>query len=287
MEKYIKSEILNLRTHEEYNENWVKNRIVEDPSILNLGNLEVLTTEKSQPTGGRLDLLLYNDETNERFEVELQLGKTDESHIIRTIEYWDIERKRYPKYQHTAVIIAENITSRFLNVISLLNRSVPLIAIQFKAIKVEDKILLDFTTILDETLLRIDEIEEDREPASRQFWINKGLEKSMELADKIIEIVKEIDPKYSLNYTRHYVGLSKDGISDNFIYLTPKLYGIRLNIKRGPDDQIEKILEASKLNFNYNRSDIYTIKHMAEKEIDENRDILKDLIKIAYDYHSY
>ena len=48
-----------------------------------------------------------------------QLGKTDESHIIRTIEYWDIERKRYPQYDHTAVIVAEEITSRFLNVIGL------------------------------------------------------------------------------------------------------------------------------------------------------------------------
>ena len=38
---------------------------------------------------------------------------TDESHIIRTIEYWDIERKRYRQYDHTAVIVAEDITSGF------------------------------------------------------------------------------------------------------------------------------------------------------------------------------
>ena len=30
----------------------------------------------------------------------------DESHIIRTIEYWDIERRRYPQYEHVAVIVA-------------------------------------------------------------------------------------------------------------------------------------------------------------------------------------
>jgi hypothetical protein len=63
---------------------------------------------------GRLDLLLQDVDTNRRYEVEIQLGKTDESHIIRTIEYWDIERKRYPQYDHCAVIIAEDITSRFL-----------------------------------------------------------------------------------------------------------------------------------------------------------------------------
>ena len=48
-----------------------------------------------------------------------------ESHIIRTIEYWDIERKRYPQYEHCAVLVAEDITSRFLNVISLFNGTIP------------------------------------------------------------------------------------------------------------------------------------------------------------------
>jgi len=34
---------------------------------------------------------------NTRYHVELQLGATDESHIIRTIEYWDTERRRWPQ----------------------------------------------------------------------------------------------------------------------------------------------------------------------------------------------
>ncbi len=37
------------------------------------------------------------------------LGAVDESHIIRTIEYWDVERQRYPTLQHRAVIVAEEI----------------------------------------------------------------------------------------------------------------------------------------------------------------------------------
>ena len=47
--------------------------------------------------------------------------------LIRTIEYWDIERQRRPQSDHRAVIVAENITSRFFNVLRLLNRSVPVI----------------------------------------------------------------------------------------------------------------------------------------------------------------
>ena len=47
-----------------------------------------------------------------RYEIEIQLGATDPSHIVRTIEYWDMEKKRYPQYDHCAVIIAEEITGR-------------------------------------------------------------------------------------------------------------------------------------------------------------------------------
>ncbi len=41
------------------------------------------------------------------YEVEIQLDQTDPSHIIRTIEYWDIEKRRNPNYEHQAVIVAE------------------------------------------------------------------------------------------------------------------------------------------------------------------------------------
>lgn len=47
----------------------------------------------------------------------------DESHIMRTIEYRDIERQRRPQFEHRAVIVAEQITSRFFNVLRLLNSS--------------------------------------------------------------------------------------------------------------------------------------------------------------------
>jgi hypothetical protein len=72
---------------------WVQDLIANDPSILGLGDLVLRDRERVHPRAGRLDLLLQDTETKRRFEVELQLGSTDETHIIRTIEYWDIERK--------------------------------------------------------------------------------------------------------------------------------------------------------------------------------------------------
>src|SRR5712691_10181560 len=149
-----------MRNHPEFNEIWVQKRIAEDPSLLGLGDLILRDRERLQPHAGRLDLLLQDPETDHRYEVEIQLGKTDESHIIRTIEYWDIERKRYPQYEHTAVIVAEEITGRFLNVISLFNGHLPLVAIQLTAYKVGDQHALTFVKVLDELTYGPDEDDE-------------------------------------------------------------------------------------------------------------------------------
>jgi hypothetical protein len=102
---YIKHETISLKSHAELNEKWVQELIADDPKILGLGDLVLRDKERVQPRAGRLDLLLQDSETNRRYEIEIQLGATDETHIIRTIEYWDIERKRYPQYDHCAVLI--------------------------------------------------------------------------------------------------------------------------------------------------------------------------------------
>jgi hypothetical protein len=128
--KFIKPERILLSNHSEYREKWVQERIAGDPSILGLGDLVLKDKERSQPRAGRLDLLFQDAELTTRYEVEVMLGSTDENHIIRTIEYWDVERKRYPQYDHYAVIVAEDITSRFLNVVGLFNGFIPLIALQ-------------------------------------------------------------------------------------------------------------------------------------------------------------
>ena len=100
---YVKPQKISLKDHPVLNEKWVQDRIAEDPSVLGLGDLVLKDKERIHPKAGRLDLLFQDIESNRRYEIEVQLGKTDESHLIRTIEYWDIERKRYPQYDHCAV----------------------------------------------------------------------------------------------------------------------------------------------------------------------------------------
>jgi len=117
--EYVKHEPISLRKHSEFSEVWLHERICPDTSILGLGELTVIDRERIQFAGGRLDVLLADVENEVRYEIEIMLGATDPSHIIRTIEYWDLERRRYPAYDHVAVLVAEEVTSRFLNVIGL------------------------------------------------------------------------------------------------------------------------------------------------------------------------
>ncbi len=198
--EFTRSERIYLKLHPELNEKWVQDLIVSDPSILGLGELVLRDKERIQPRAGRLDLLLQDPETKRRYEVEIQLGPTDEAHIIRTIEYWDIERKRYPQYEHCAVIIAEDIISRFLNVVALFNGSIPLIALQMQALKVGNHTTLVFTKVMDELSRGVVDEDEDAEavPTDRAYWEKRGTKTTVQLADELLAITREIDPSLEL-----------------------------------------------------------------------------------------
>ena len=140
----------------------------------------------------------------------IQLGKTDECHIFRTIEYWDLERKRYPQYDHVAVLIAEDITSRFLNIISLLNGFIPLVALQLNAIQIGDQIALIFTIVLDHRLGLAPEEEEEQEVADRAYWEKRSSKTSVDMADEVMRLLKPLDQELALKYTKFYISVARN-----------------------------------------------------------------------------
>ena len=276
---------VSLKNHSNFNEKWIQERIAEDPSMLGLGDLVLKDKERIQQGAGRLDLLLQEPETNRRYEVEIQLGKTDESHIIRTIEYWDIEKKRYPQYDHCAVLIAEDITSRFLNIIHLFNGHIPFIAIQMNAYEVEDKVGLIFTKVLDELRLGLDdEDEEIYAITDRTYWETKGSKEAVELADNILDIIKEFDVNFEIKYNKYYIGLAKNGQAKNFTIFRAKKNHIRVEVKLERSDDIASMLEESGLDeMEYDsRYGRYRIR-LTKEDIEKNHDLIKEILKKSYD----
>jgi predicted transport protein len=285
--KLISLESISLKNSPDIDEPYIQEYIANDPSVLGLGDVIVKVKEKIQPKAGRLDFLLQDSEENRRFEVEIQLGKTDESHIIRTIEYWDNERKRYPQFDHCAVIVAEDLTGRFFNVIQLFNGHIPLIAIQMSAFKVGDKIALKFTKILDELKTIIDDDEDDDSPPSdRKYWETKGSKEIVDLSDEILKIINEIEPNFKIKYNKYYIGLVRNGIAFNFVVMRAKRKFLKIELKLEKNDEIDKIIDENELDvLEYNvKSNRYKIR-LVKNDLGK-RDILKLLLQKSYDYFS-
>lgn len=282
--KYVKPERVFLKAHPQLNEKWVQDRIAEDPALLGLGELILKDKERIQPGAGRLDLLLQDSDSAKRYEVEVQLGRCDESHIIRTIEYWDIERKRYPQYEHAAVIVAEEITGRFLNVIGLFNGSIPLIAIQMQAFRLGDQVSLVFTKVLDEVKQGlVDDDEESMETTDRPYWEKKASRTSLEITDELAMLVKEIDPKLSLKYNKFYIGLAtQSGQPNNFVTFRPKKDWVRLEPRIGRSDEIQALLDEAGIDvMDYdNRWRRYRI-NVRKTDVKKHEEVIRTLMKRA------
>ncbi len=282
MNQFVKFERITIKNHPDLNEKWVQDRIAEDPSILGFGDIVVKDKERIQPRAGRLDLLLQEADTTRRYEVEIQLGSTDESHIIRTIEYWDIERKRYPQYDHVAVIVAEDITSRFLNVIGLFNGVIPIVAIQMSALKYENNLGLMFTRVIDQLQFGLVDEDEVQETTDRAFWESRGSKKTVMMADRLLEIANQYDSDLKFKYNKFYIGLEKSGVPNNFLVFRPKKEFLRFEIKLPKSPDLEKRMEELGLDLmDYDtRWGKYRIR-LQKNDIDKNIEFLTEIIRDA------
>lgn len=282
--KLISTEKISLKNHPEIKEDTIQSYIFENPSVLGLGDLTAIRREKVQPSGGRLDILLTNDDNTTRYEVEIQLGATDPSHIIRTLEYWDTEKKRYPQYDHCAVIVAEEITGRFMNVISLFNGTIPLIAIQMSAFKNGDDISLSFIKVLDRVTYATDE-EESFEVADRNYWETRSTPAIMKSIDTIYNDIKEYAPGYELKYNKFYIGLANNGVVKNFVSFRPKKKFFYLRIKGEEDAEIQEAAEAAGIDIAYDSSHKhYEIRLTNHKEYKNHKELIDKMIENSIKY---
>lgn len=282
--KYIPSKPISLRNSPIYSERWLQDEITNNLPVLGLGELTLVKYERQQLNGGRLDLLLHDDNAKVRYCVELQLGATDETHIIRTLEYWDNERSRNPHIDHIAVIVAEDITTRFLNVIQLFNKSVPLVAIQVSALEVGDVVTLNFVKVLD--IARTIGWEEDGTAGTvsdRSTWLKKSSATSMDLMDKVLEMIREVtnDSGIEPKFNKYYVGLAHNGIPNNFVALKPQRRAVRIEFKISREDELTQRIEENLDFISYDISwGLYQVR-ITEDDFKANEEFLRELVELA------
>jgi predicted transport protein len=177
--------------------------------------------------------------------------------------------------------VAEDITTRFHNIISLFNGNIPIIAIQMNAYKFGDDVGLVFTTVLDELTAELDDEEEEMEPTDRNYWINRGSESTVKMADSILEIINEFASGYELKYNKFYIGLSKAGQANNFASFRPRKNTLNIEIKLPYSEDVQKIIEDNELNdMGYlKRWGLYRLR----LDVKIKKEILKDLLSRAYE----
>jgi hypothetical protein len=213
------------------------------------------------------------------------LGSTDESHLIRTIEYWDIERRKWPGYDHTAVLIAEELTTRFLNVIGLFSGSIPIIAIQVNGLHVDGKLVLHFVKVLDSRATRKDETTQIQAKATdRQYWISQTSIATVELVEeclKIINAVAGISRRY-LTYNRQFIGLNDGVRPGNFVTFRPRRSTLRIKFESlGQIEPWVKRLEESGLEVSTKNFDESVRVTLTPKAFDENKQLLTEMLQQA------
>ena len=261
-------------------EYWLQDVIYANPEKLGLGNLVTVRKEKSQSNGGRLDILLKDPTDNTMYEVEVMLGDTDPSHIIRTIEYWDNEKRRYPQRQHFAVLIAESFERRYFNVIQLLSLTVPMIAIQADLLEVGDEKILNFTKILD--VYVEPEEEEEAKQVTEATWSEKA-EWTLETAKKHLELLIEIEKNIELKLTQSYVSIVVNG-RNTYMYdkRTKPNSVIWFNIKEDEKvDAIKKLLDDKNIVYSYGKYKDFSFTYDKQFLV-KNQDLMRQIHEIKF-----
>lgn len=264
-------------------ERWLQDRIKDDPALLGLGELEIVSREHRQPIGGRIDFLMRGAESY--YEVEIMLGTLDESHIIRTIEYWDIERQRRPQADHYAVIVAEHITSRFFNVLRLLNRAVPMIAVQINAFRLSDtEVVIHPVTVLNVPEEIEDDVDVDpAERADRPYWEKKATPEFLSIVDRIAYALRQNGVEPRLTYNRHHIAMATTGY--NFCWFHTRRVGAHLECRVNSEVRDTELgrLQTGGFDASPMRTDRITLL-ATEKMLDSHAAALLEVLKQAEEW---
>jgi len=171
-----------------------------------------------------------------------------------------------------------------MNVISLFNGAIPLIALQLTAYKQGDDISLAFTKVLDRVTIVNDE-DEQYEATDRKYWESRSTPKMLQNVDKIFESVKEYASDYELKYNKFYIGMMKDGISKNFLMFRPKKNYLYIVYKGNENLEMVQKCEEDGLDISYTpRWKEYSIQLSGFEEYLKHKDLIDSLIKSSMEY---
>jgi hypothetical protein len=117
-------------------EYWVYEWILEKPARLGLGDIDVTHHTRIRPGchEEHLDILAYRADRDTFYEIEIMLNSGDATHGLRTVDYYSRERLRHPESRHVAVLVAENLATRYRPLLDGLPQVLPFIGIEINVL---------------------------------------------------------------------------------------------------------------------------------------------------------
>ena len=137
--------------------NWVCDWILEKPSRLGLGNIEI-RDNKLIYHGNlevRQEILAYLASADTFYEIEIMLDECEANHNgLRALEFSSRERLKHPNSKHVAVIVSENLSSTYRKLLEALPQILPFIGIEITVLKLSMECVM--ATILPLIIARSD-----------------------------------------------------------------------------------------------------------------------------------
>ena len=160
--------------------------------------------------------------------------------------------------------------------------TIPIIAIQLNALQVEEKIVLNFVKVLDQTMLRLDDTATPAGPTTdREYWEkSQSTSQMLKLADRFLDFINsKSQSKFSLNYVKAYIGLRENNSSRGFIRFQPRKTVFRLTVQL--EDKRPWIERLDDLNISTSQGNRVLRLMLKPKELQEHKAVIEELLEQA------
>ena len=291
-------EVISMKNDSRFNEQFMKDEIIEDPSILDLGEIEIIEVEKMLQDGTRIDILAEG-EKNRRYIIELMTGECDADHAQRLSLYHESESLANGKnYDYYAVLVAEEFSANQLRAIRL-NMTVPYICIKLQLLKINDNTVKFYPNRLftHPTHMRVEFSNKLTSTSAQQVawdrdsW-NKEWPICMPISEKIHEVFMKVSGlPFTINYIKESFSLSVKGVKERCIqFRATKLQGLTFTFVK--NDELDTFI----LNNGYIVDEVPEklwisgyptgrIKIRSLNMIMDNEEKFEAVIRAMYEYH--
>ena len=80
-------------------------------------------------------------------------------------------------------------------------------------------------------------------PTDRNYWEKRSTPRIMKLVDQIHTVVQKQDSGVALKYNKHYIGLAKDGVANNYVSMRPRKKNVLVHFRIQRSDEVTDMIE--------------------------------------------